>query len=178
MNFTHTPVTTYYPTGHPDQSLPMGKYYPSNWENREHTRSGPSTVSRSSTPKSPSQKGSNSPKLSPSESEVRRLWQLQQYKRDMVTQIALATNDTIFHTPPHKGRGITVTGAGLPTISGSEVRFGASATPYRPASPRLLPLHSPGPVTPMELGSSSSGGDYIQSAPVAKDSSGSSPRTT
>lgn len=55
---------------------------------------------------------------------------LQQYQRDMIAQAALAASEVL---------------GGTANLGGSMVRG------QKPVAPRLLPLGSPGPVTPIDL---------------------------
>ena len=75
------------------------------------------------------------------ESEAKR--RLQQYQRDMIAQATLALN------------GGNVNAAAMNAISLRNMGFTSLNT--KPSKPRLVPLGSPGPVTPMELESSDDG---------------------
>ena len=163
MNTSNIPVASYFPTGHQDYVLPMGKYYPSNYERAQKSnRSMSGTSASSMDPRSPGLASPASPSLlSPPEQtpEMRRQLQLQQYKRDMIAQAARAANDVaaqqtrsgLSSTPNSASRGFKgLTGVG----------FNGTAALHKPNSPRLHPLGSPGPVTPMEL-ESSGGGSYL-----------------
>lgn len=72
------------------------------------------------------------------ESDAKR--RLQQYQRDMIAQATLALN------------GGNVNAAAL-----SSLRTIGFASMSKPSKPRLAPLGSPGPVTPMELEGSGEG---------------------
>ncbi len=82
------------------------------------------------------------------DSEVKR--KLQQYQRDMIAQARLAANQ-VLGDPAQPAAPVvpaTVTLNGMPLRSLHH--FGMTST-HKPISPRLLPLGSPGPVTPMDL---------------------------
>ncbi|KAK0723664.1 hypothetical protein B0T21DRAFT_294099 [Apiosordaria backusii] len=146
----HTHATSYIPMGHHEGvALPLGIYYPTNWE-RRHGKSSqqqrPSAVSKSaSSPghESQGQKLHREQGHARSGSEVKRL--IQQYQRDMVTQATMAA------------RSVVANSAALPAALGGGDAFfdahpiSASLLKTDPKSPRLEPLGSPGPVTPMSL---------------------------
>lgn len=167
---SNTPVASYLPSGAPDTLLPMGKYYPTNYERRKRNKrqqqeqqllqeqdeaqQPQQTVSRStaltslsSSAKSDSQIPTRSTDVSRHDSEVKR--RLQQYQRDMIAQARLAANQVLggasktSQIPPAS---VTLNGVPLRNLQ----HFGASGI-HKPVSPRLLPLGSPGPVTPMDL---------------------------
>ncbi|KAI0848164.1 hypothetical protein F5Y00DRAFT_262799 [Daldinia vernicosa] len=137
-----TPVASYMPTGTQDSPLPMGKYYPSNYVKRKEEKRSRQTRPSTSTSLPPM--GSKSESLvsttrdsatlghSRNESDAKR--RLQQYQRDMIAQATLALN------------GGNVNAATLSSLR----TIGFTAVPG-PGKPRLAPLGSPGPVTPMEL---------------------------
>ncbi|KAI0021418.1 hypothetical protein F4780DRAFT_289333 [Xylariomycetidae sp. FL0641] len=148
-----TPVASYMPTGAQDSPLPMGKYYPSNYEKRldEKRRaqgsqpSSPETATpmlsgTKSEPRVPTVGKSPTMGHSRNESEAKR--RLQQYQRDMIAQATLALN------------GGNVNAATLSSLR--TIGFSSMSTP-KPCKPRLAPLGSPGPVTPMELEGSEGG---------------------
>ncbi|KAI0476450.1 hypothetical protein GGR56DRAFT_471589 [Xylariaceae sp. FL0804] len=142
---TSTPVASYLPSGSQGSPLPMGKYYPSNYERRKDEKRRAHTPQHSSTelPRHDTQvpkTSSPSPTVghSRNESEVRR--RLQQYQRDMIAQASLALN------------GGNVNAAAL-----SSLRTMGFTSMSNPSKPRLAPLGSPGPVTPMELEDSEDG---------------------
>ena len=85
------------------------------------------------------------------ESEAKR--RLQQYQRDMIAQATLALN------------GGNVNAASMNAISLRNMGFTSLNT--KPSKPRLVPLGSPGPVTPMELESSDDG--YIGARVTASE---------
>jgi hypothetical protein len=145
------PVASYYPAGFHDTPLPMGKYYPSNYEHRNKSRQN----SQASMPepawsiKSPDsmQESPSSPKKA-TEAELRR--RMLQYQRDMVAQASMALGTSAKSASPSS---ILLKGKPM-----KDFRFPTSGT-HKPHSPKLAPLGSPGPVTPMEL--ESSGGGYL-----------------
>jgi hypothetical protein len=145
---THIPVTSYVPSGLHDIPLPVGKYYPSNYEQRQKqshhsSRSGtrPSTAVGPSSVKSDTvvpQINKTDPRGRPdSEAKMRLL----QYQRDMITQAQLAKQ--------------RLEDGGSSTSLGAAGHHGArlpkAGSPRGPISPRLQPLGSPGPVTPLAL---------------------------
>ncbi|KAK6085461.1 hypothetical protein SCUP234_03009 [Seiridium cupressi] len=140
----NTPVASYIPSGVHANPLPMGKYYPSNYENSRPPQQLQSTrppVSGSLSPaiKSDSQvptlRGDASMGQSRHESEAKR--RLQQYQRDMIAQATLALN------------GGNVNAAALNALSLRNIGF--TSVPTKPSKPNLAPLGSPGPVTPLDL---------------------------
>ncbi|KAI1080480.1 hypothetical protein F5B20DRAFT_580147 [Whalleya microplaca] len=146
---SNTPVASYMPTGAQDSPLPMGKYYPSNYAKRkEEKRSNQSSRTPSVDSGSPiGSKSENqvpsvrdSPTLAHSRNESEAKRRLQQYQRDMIAQATLALN------------GGNVNAATLSSLR----TMGFSSMP-KPSKPRLVPLGSPGPVTPMELEGSGDG---------------------
>lgn len=158
---SHTPVTSYLPTGRHDSPLPQGKYYPSNWENRVNggqqspPRPPPSTsVPNPARPDLLVPQSRNEAAHTRSNSDAKR--RLQQYKRDMIAQATLAANEILSGTETRGG------GPGVPSLAGisqANAQLGQSIA-QKPVSPQLVPLGSPGPVTPMELeGTDGTGGD-------------------
>ncbi|KAI8966373.1 hypothetical protein F5Y11DRAFT_153887 [Daldinia sp. FL1419] len=146
---SNTPVASYNPTGTQDSPLPMGKYYPSNYvkrkeEKRSRKQSRPSTstqfppMSSKSESIVPTTRDSSVMGHSRNESDAKR--RLQQYQRDMIAQATLALN------------GGNVNAATLSSLR----TIGFTSMPG-PGKPRLAPLGSPGPVTPMELENSQDG---------------------
>ncbi|KFH43799.1 hypothetical protein ACRE_054290 [Hapsidospora chrysogenum ATCC 11550] len=98
MGTANIPVTSYFPTGYQDNALPMGKYYPSNYESAHKQGSTPSSASVASPadPRSPALSSlSNPSQPAGSDSEVRRKMQLQQYQRDMMAQASRAANEVL-----------------------------------------------------------------------------------
>ena len=129
----------------------MGKYYPSNYEKRKEEKrqqqtvrpspSGIMATSVKSDSQVPTYRSDPSMGHSRNESEAKR--RLQQYQRDMIAQATLALN------------GGNVNAAAMNAISLRNMGFASLNT--KPSKPRLMPLGSPGPVTPMELESSDDG---------------------
>ncbi|KAI0201843.1 hypothetical protein F4808DRAFT_459602 [Astrocystis sublimbata] len=136
-----TPVASYLPLGD-RSSMPMGKYYPSNYERRKDEkksrqhRTTTSAPAMSSSSKSDSQVPTvnQTPSMGHGRTEPTAKARLQQYQRDMIAQASIAL-----------GRG-NPNDAALTTIR----PYGFSHM-IKPNKPRLAPLGSPGPVTPMEL---------------------------
>ncbi|KAI0105754.1 hypothetical protein GGR51DRAFT_548982 [Nemania sp. FL0031] len=145
-----TPVASYMPLGDRSSPLPMGKYYPSNYERRKDEKKGRHR-SRTSDPTTASSSKSEVPVPhinqpsntghSRNESEAKRL--LQQYQRDMIAQATIALNRG---NPSQAALG-PIRSLGFTNI-------------INPSKPRLAPLGSPGPVTPMEL--EGSAGGYLE----------------
>ncbi|WYZ45492.1 hypothetical protein EsH8_VIII_000808 [Colletotrichum jinshuiense] len=149
---TNTPVTSYLPSGVRDTSLPMGKYYPSNYEQRSvrDARIGPEgPPTRVSSTRSeghiPTREGF---RVSRQDSEARH--KLQQYQRDMIAQARLAASEVLGSSPGQMSAvpssAITLNGVPL-----TDLHHIGTTGAHKPISPRLLPLGSPGPVTPMNL---------------------------
>lgn len=142
-----TPVASYMPLGDRSSPLPMGKYYPSNYERRKDDKKRNSRRPKTSAPvtsgsirSEPQTPNLNQPSTAShtrNESEAKR--RLQQYQRDMIAQATIALN-----------RG-NINEAAL-----GPIRSLGFTNIIKPSKPRLAPLGSPGPVTPMEL----EGSDY------------------
>ncbi|KDN70065.1 hypothetical protein CSUB01_10637 [Colletotrichum sublineola] len=154
----NTPVASYLPSGVHDSPLPMGKYYPSNYEqqNGHGARTGSSgPPSRSSTRSEghiPTREAFRT--SSRQDSDARR--KLQQYQRDMIAQARLAASE-VLGSSPNQGNAApssTITLNGIPLTN---VHHIGTTGVHKPVSPRLLPLGSPGPVTPMDLEGGQSG---------------------
>ncbi|KAI0447187.1 hypothetical protein F4803DRAFT_558875 [Xylaria telfairii] len=137
-----TPVASYMPLGDRSSPLPMGKYYPSNYERRKDEKKGKkhrlttSAPTMSGSTKSESQVPTvnQTSAMGHSRSESEAKARLQQYQRDMIAQASIAL------------------GRGNPNEAtlGSIRQYGFNHM-IKPSKPRLVPLGSPGPVTPMEL---------------------------
>lgn len=148
-----TRISSYMPSGlHDDVVLPMGKYYPSNWE----TRHGKSPQTRSSAMAQPLASVMRSepqvPKFQGDQShhhhhrsvpDVKR--RLLQYQRDMVAQAANA----LIASTGSAGTATASYPSGVPLPTGQLAAMFLKA--HKPPSPRLKPVGSPGPVTPMSL---------------------------
>ncbi|KAK0390602.1 hypothetical protein NLU13_0106 [Sarocladium strictum] len=161
-----TQISSYLPAGFHDHPLPLGKYYPSNYESRTNStaqsnRPSSSNLmppSSSSDSRITTRSSVSSSSATIQDSEVRR--KLLQYQRDMVAQATMAATEVL---------GISTEGstgsAALAQRNAAlqELRLSAPAS-HKPISPRLLPLGSPGPVTPMEL--ESAGTSYLDKAVV------------
>ncbi|KAI9163644.1 hypothetical protein HJFPF1_05266 [Paramyrothecium foliicola] len=147
------PVASYYPAGFHDTPLPMGKYYPSNYEHRNKSRQGSQASMPEPAWSTKSPEPQDSTHLSPSPprkvTEAERRRKMLQYQRDMVAQATLALGSS---SKANSGPNFLLKG-----MPGKDFRFPTPAT-HKPHSPKLAPLGSPGPVTPMEL--ESGGGGY------------------
>ena len=145
----HTPVSSYMPSGgHDNIALPMGKYYPTNYENRKAVHS--SHPRRPSARAEAAAAGHSEPQLTyrrednhrRTGSDAKRL--VEQYQRDMVAQasMALISNASGLSSSTRIPDNATL----------KNIQLGATVLKtHKPLSPRLVPLGSPGPVTPMEL---------------------------
>ncbi|KAK1758323.1 hypothetical protein QBC47DRAFT_399234 [Echria macrotheca] len=170
MSSAHTPVSSYLPMGVPDGvALPLGKYYPSNYEKRYGQQraardrispwsgSGPGTAVVRSEPQVPRlRQHESSSSHARTSSDVKR--KLQQYQRDMVAQATVAANELLLGKGKGTSREKTAAAAadartllrGGPFPNHIELGEALIKT-HKPVSPRLAPLGSPGPVTPMSL---------------------------
>ena len=149
----YTPLSAYNPIGvHDGVVLPLGKYYPSNWEKRHQQPSQlrpsaqqPTSSVIRSEPQVPTYHGEQGSARSGSEAQRR----LQQYQRDMVAQAAMAASAILASSgsAPSSATGSSPSGIAL-----ARAQLGANfLRTHKPISPRLRPLGSPGPVTPMSL---------------------------
>ncbi|KAM3084610.1 hypothetical protein ACMFMG_001286 [Clarireedia jacksonii] len=104
--------------------IPKGKYYPSNYR-PSPTSPNPAAVLNTSLqlPSKNQREKPTNPHHQRRTSDIKR--KLQKYQRDMIEQARLAAGSS---------------SSGVPSISST-----------KPISPRLLPLGSPGPITPFEL---------------------------
>ncbi|KAL2209557.1 hypothetical protein CC79DRAFT_1367742 [Sarocladium strictum] len=159
-------ISSYLPAGFHDHPLPLGKYYPSNYESRANSSTQSSRPSSSSLmPPSVNSdsrvttRSTVSPSTAVQDSEVRR--KLLQYQRDMVAQATMAATE-VLGTSKDSSTGSVALAQRNAALH--ELRLNAPA-PHRPLSPRLLPLGSPGPVTPMELEAAAS--SYLDKAIVS-----------
>ncbi|KAK4125158.1 hypothetical protein N657DRAFT_643989 [Parathielavia appendiculata] len=148
-----TPISSYIPSGHhEDVVLLMGKYYPSNWEKRhgKAPQDRPSAMTQPnasvirSEPQIPRYQGGQGHHRRGS--DVKR--RLQQYQRDMVAQAAMAASALIASSgSAHSAAAASLSGVSLP-----KVQLAANfLKTHKPLSPKLRPVGSPGPVTPMSL---------------------------
>lgn len=174
---SNTPVTSYVPSGLHEAPMPVGKYYPTNYEAAKSRQSSVQNqrTSRGSL-RPPSSSGGPSsvksdtavPQLTRtdssrgrSDSDAKR--RLQQYQRDMVAQATQAARQLA------SGQAAS---AHLAAKHGVPVQKFQSGS-HRPVSPRLQPLGSPGPVTPMELeGQGGDGGYLTRGLPVPSPDAG------
>ncbi|KAJ3531484.1 hypothetical protein NM208_g8859 [Fusarium decemcellulare] len=138
------PVYADRPTSHPAQNASMIQ---SNTPVASYL--APGTLSSNIGP------DSQVPPRATAETEIRR--KLQQYQRDMIAQASMAANELLGSSakPDSKLAG----GVSLHSLPLRDSRF-LTPGPHKPRSPRLAPLGSPGPVTPMDL-ESLDGGDYL-----------------
>ncbi|PSR94012.1 hypothetical protein BD289DRAFT_459492 [Coniella lustricola] len=160
-----TPITSYVPSGLHDVPMPIGKYYPTNYEaaqsrknssHNTHSSAPRTTLRPSSAAGSASIKSETAvPQFNRTESRGRSdsdaKRRLQQYQRDMVAQATQAAR----HLASAKNGSVN-----LAVIHGVPMQ-NFQAGSHRPVSPRLQPLGSPGPVTPMELESQGGDGGYL-----------------
>lgn len=168
---SHTPVSSYIPIGvHDNMALPMGKYYPSNYEkngNRSPPRLRPSGIVNN--PAAAVKSESQVPKLrrehthTRTGSEVQR--RLQQYQRDMIAQATIAASALLENSGtdssaalPGSSTAATFRAKAPVGFSLKNIELGSTLIrSHKPISPRLAPLASPGPITPMQL--DGNGGD-------------------
>lgn len=150
------PVASYIAPGFHDSPLPMGKYYPSNYERHQRTaslqqpwRSAPSRPS--STDALPARKQQGPTRAGDADAaEARR--KMQQYQRDMIAQAAMGLGGSA--KTAAKSAGGAAGGGATASLKDAWLTVPSS---LRPASPRLHPLGSPGPVTPMDLEAAAAG---------------------
>ncbi|KJZ74326.1 hypothetical protein HIM_06332 [Hirsutella minnesotensis 3608] len=156
------PVASYLAPGFHDSPLPLGKYYPSNYE--QHQRNKGKTHTRLTVADSLAasvKPDAHPPKyashLSPGETpEAESRRKMQQYQRDMIAQAAMALG----------GSAKVVSKSSLSSMPLKDVWLAAPSA-HKPLSPRLHPLGSPGPVTPMDL--ESVAGGYLEKGNMAQD---------
>ncbi|KAM7186544.1 hypothetical protein V8F33_011748 [Rhypophila sp. PSN 637] len=146
---SHTPVSSYLPIGaNEGAALPMGKYYPSNYENTSAYRQRPVTKSNltasiKSEPQVPKYRREASHTRTGSDVKLRLL----QYQRDMIAQATVAASALLEKNGANVDPKTLAAGSSLKHIN----LGGTMLKTHKPLSPRLAPLGSPGPVTPMEL---------------------------
>lgn len=150
---SNTPVTSYVPSGLHEAPMPVGKYYPSNFEAAKSAQAQASRTPRSSmlwpAPSSgsaPAKSESAVPQFNRTDSSRSRTdcdakRRLQQYQRDMVAQATQAARQLT------SGQAASASLAAKHGVPVQRFQTGS----HKPVSPRLQPLGSPGPVTPMEL---------------------------
>ena len=167
---SHRPTTTI-----SDDPLPTGKYYPSNYETQNTSNKQSTQVYSVAQLQQTARLESSVPKqrLDPSQSRLdsdakRRL---HQYQRGMVTQAQLAASEILEGSTSHLNfrPGTSVVG---PIPEGGLGLVGSTVRSHKPASPRLLPLGSPGPVTPIDLESGDSylsRGEIVSSPEFSRD---------
>lgn len=150
---SYTPLSSYNPIGaHDDVGLRLGKYYPSNWERlhgkahqRRPSTSKPTAGVMRSESQVPMYYGDQG--LARAGPEARR--RLQQYQRDMIAQASIGARAVLVNNASTKTAAATSTHAGGSPTKGQLAT--AFLRTHKPLSPRLQPLGSPGPVTPMSL---------------------------
>ncbi|KAI0975750.1 hypothetical protein F4678DRAFT_457103 [Xylaria arbuscula] len=140
---SNTPVASYMPLGDQSSPLPMGKYYPSNYEKRkgEKRRKNKNHRPAVSEPTMPASVKSDTQvpvvnhtsAMSHTRTDSEARYRLQQYQRDMIAQATIALN------------------RGNASETLNSIRSLGFTSAMKPSKPRLIPLGSPGPVTPMEL---------------------------
>ncbi|KAI3327154.1 hypothetical protein HD806DRAFT_520102 [Xylariaceae sp. AK1471] len=140
---SNTPVASYMPLGDQSSPLPMGKYYPSNYERRKnekrkgkkHRPTSDPTLFNSIKSESQVPTLNQTPTMGHSRNESEAKRRLQQYQRDMIAQATIALN-----------------GGNLNPATLSSLRSLGFSNIAKPSKPRLGPARSPGPIiTPMEL---------------------------
>ncbi|KJZ68803.1 hypothetical protein HIM_11807 [Hirsutella minnesotensis 3608] len=132
------PVSSYLAPGFHDSPLPMGKYYPSNYEQHQRTKAKTQprltvadSLAASVKPDVLSPKHAS--QLSPGETpEVESRRKMQQYQRDMIAQAAMALG----------GSSNVVSKSSLSAMSLKDIWLAAPSV-HKPLSPRLHPLGSP-----------------------------------
>jgi hypothetical protein len=137
----------------------MGKYYPSNWEKR-HGKAPKTRPTTQPTPAPATKSEPQAPKHHTDQahprpgSDIKR--RLQQYQRDMVAQAAMSANALIANNSGSATTPATTTTSSSP-LGGDRATLpkaqlaAAFFKAHKPLSPRLRPVGSPGPVTPMSL---------------------------
>ncbi|KAG6076656.1 hypothetical protein E4U16_002654 [Claviceps sp. LM84 group G4] len=155
-----TPVLTYIAPGFHDAPLPLGKYYPTNYaQQHPHQDASPhaTPVAQSvlCSVKSDSAMPQGRSEFHRSESfqmDMRR--RMLQYQRDMIAQASMVLDATTRTASP----GVSLNGLPIKDI------WLSGTLSNKPLSPRLHPLGSPGPVTPMEL--DSNGCSYVETGTI------------
>ncbi|KAM9874695.1 hypothetical protein VDGL01_11252 [Verticillium dahliae] len=155
-----TPVASYIPSGAHETSLPIGKYYPSNYERTcwpptcqysQPLQSSPESLGRFPSAIRPDSRVLVRSRAGRTDIDAKR--KLQQYQRDMISQAIAAAREVLRNVRASSSSNST-SATTTTTLDGRPLKtlhqFGASAV-HEPISPRLLPLGSPGSVTPMDL---------------------------
>lgn len=150
-----TPVASLLLSGFHDTPVPMGKYYPTNWEQRNknvpEAQAAPQRPPASGRQPSHIKSESEVPKQHITQTEAENQRRIAQYKRDMTAHTSMylghTTKSGLKLGPGFSIRGVTI----------SDLRLG-NGMPHKPSAPRLHPLGSPGPITPMELETTLAGG--------------------
>jgi len=138
-------VDAYNPTGIPGSAASLGKYYPTNYNKVSDTAGAPSRRSPGTASGLP---------LSPLGADQEQ--QLRQYKLDIISQTTQIAREAL-------GRRLqsTTSFKAVETALDEHTRKSvALLRRLKPSSPRITPLLSPGPVTPMNLDGSTES-DYL-----------------
>lgn len=128
-------IDSYNPTGIPGSAALLGKYYPTNYQAPDVAGSNAQIPTSAS-----------GPSLVLPQTEQAR--QLQQYKRDMMTQTVQKASEFLRRRMQHTATSKAALDDGTQKSLASGF---ALLRRYKPSSPRITPLLSPGPVTPMAL---------------------------
>lgn len=157
-------ISSYIAPGFYEHPLPVGKYYPTNYEQHHRVKAGQpmqSPIPTSGPSLGQDAKASSARRDAATDDKQRKM---QQYQRDMIAQTTLALDCSSRLEVGH-GKDAPIDGktAREPWLLG--------ASPHKPASPRLHPLGSPGPVTPMDLESGGGGGSssYLDQGTKPRD---------
>lgn len=130
MSESHTPASSYISIGaHDGVALPLGKYHPSNY--------GKLTASRSRNHKTAAAPHDPHQEPSPARNDSDLQRRLLQYQQDMTNMAMMAV--------ARSKEGAASGASGVPDSTLSVIQT------CKPVSPRLTPLGSPGPITPMSL---------------------------
>ncbi len=184
-------IASYNPLGDHTAPVPTGKYYPTNWENRKKAKAqaqghvpavaatsnlASALAAAASTPLSEAETLRQTPDApeSPPQQPVRSTRKdeprsrLQQYQREMVMHASFAASTLVrgkaaVVASQHSSTGST---SSLDLVALARVQLGK----HKPLSPRLLPLGSPGPVTPMDLENNNGADGYLAARSLGPDS--------
>ncbi|KAI1300495.1 hypothetical protein F5Y03DRAFT_230020 [Xylaria venustula] len=157
---SNTPVASYMPLGDQSSPLPMGKYYPSNYEKRKGEKKKSKnhrpavfepTVSASVKSGTQVPVVNQTSTMSHTRMDSEAKCRLQQYQRDMIAQATIALN------------------RGNANETLNSIRSMGFTSAIKPSKPRLIPLGSPGPVTPMELEGSHDGYLGVHEVAIAQE---------
>ena len=183
-------IASYNPLGDHTAPVPTGKYYPTNWENRKKAKAqaqghAPTPAASSlasalaaaaSTPLSEAETPKQTPDTPDSQpSQPARSTRkdeprtrLQQYQREMVMHASFAASTLVRGKASVAASQQSSTGStsSLDLVALARVQLGK----HKPISPRLLPLGSPGPVTPMDLENNNGADGYLAARSLGPDS--------